>query len=145
MIFDGNYRPNLWPGQLVTRQVYEAMYRLTDIALPTIEDERQVFGDVDKNAIMERLQSWGVSEIVLKMGELGCLVMTAHERESVAANKVAVVDTTSAGDSFNAGYLAARLRGQSASEAAKVGHRLASVVIRHRGAIIPVTAMPSEQ
>lgn len=145
VIFDGNYRPNLWPGQLVTRQVYEAMYRLTDIALPTIEDEQQVFGDVDKNAIMERLQSWGVSEIVLKMGELGCLVMTAHERESVAANKVAVVDTTSAGDSFNAGYLAARLRGQSACEAAKVGHRLASVVIQHRGAIIPVTAMPSEQ
>ncbi|MCB1698786.1 MAG: sugar kinase, partial [Halioglobus sp.] len=44
--------------------------------------------------------------------------------------------------SFNAGYLAARLRDQCASDAAQAGHRLASVVIQHRGAIIPVEHMP---
>lgn len=140
--FDSNYRPKLWASRDVTQQAYKAMYRLTDLALPTIEDEQQVFGDVDQSHILERLQSWGVGEIVLKMGEQGCLVVADRELESVSANKVTVVDTTSAGDSFNAGYLAARLQGQSASDAARAGHRLASVVIQHKGAIIPLEKMP---
>ena len=143
VVFDSNYRPKLWPDRRVTRQSYEAMYRLTDVALPTIEDEQEVFGDADPNAIIERLQSWGVGEIALKMGPQGCLVVTSEARELVSTKEVAVVDTTSAGDSFNAGYLAARLKGLCVSEAAIAGHRLASVVIQHRGAIIPIEAMPS--
>ena len=144
VVFDSNYRPKLWTDLAETQQAYEAMYRLTDIALPTIEDEQQVFGDADPNQIIERLQGLGVQEIALKMGEQGCLVTTGEVRELVAANKVAVVDTTSAGDSFNAGYLAGRINGNSPSAAAVNGHRLASAVIQHRGAIIPMSAMPAE-
>jgi 2-dehydro-3-deoxygluconokinase len=47
------------------------------------------------------------------------------------------VDTTAAGDSFNAAYLAARIAGASALDAASSGHALAGQVIRHRGAIMP--------
>ena len=143
VVFDSNYRPKLWSNQQATRDAYEAMYRLTDLALPTIEDEQQLFGDVDYNAVVERLRCCGVEEIALKMGERGCLVVGDSGEELVAANKVSVVDTTSAGDSFNAGYLAARLKGLSVVDAARNGHRLASVVIQHRGAIIPLDAMPT--
>lgn len=48
---------------------------------------------------------------------------------------------TAAGDSFNAGYLAARFGGASPEEAAKKGSRLAALVVQHRGAIIPRDAM----
>jgi len=51
------------------------------------------------------------------------------------------IDTTSAGDSFNAGYLAARFEGQDPEQAARLAHRLASIVIQHRGAIVPAEAM----
>jgi 2-dehydro-3-deoxygluconokinase len=54
-----------------------------------------------------------------------------------------IVDTTAAGDSFSAGYIAARRGGAPPAKAAMAGHRLASVVVRHRGAIIPGSAMPS--
>jgi 2-dehydro-3-deoxygluconokinase len=54
-----------------------------------------------------------------------------------------VVDTTGAGDSFNAAYLAARLLDRPALEAARWGNRLAAVVVQHPGAIIPREAMPS--
>lgn len=53
------------------------------------------------------------------------------------------MDTTAAGDAFSAGYLAERLNGGSAQQAAQRGHRLAATVIQHRGAIIPATAMPA--
>ena len=142
VVFDSNYRPKLWPSVDVARQSYETMYRLTDIALPTIEDEQQVFEDSDQSAIIERLQSWGVQEIALKLGPQGCMVIEGETRELVAANQVAVVDTTSAGDSFNAGYLAARLKGFGVSHAARAGHNLASAVIQHPGAIIPIEKMP---
>lgn len=142
VIFDSNYRPKLWKDKETTRKAYEAMYQLTDLALPTVEDEQELFGDADHNAVIARLQSWGVSEIVVKMGEKGCLVVNGETQTLVPSNKVSVVDTTSAGDSFNAGYLAERLKGSAPEIAAKNGHKLASVVIQHRGAIIPLSAMP---
>jgi 2-dehydro-3-deoxygluconokinase len=55
-----------------------------------------------------------------------------------------VVDTTAAGDSFGAGYMAARLAGKDAAAAARAGHTLAGAVIRQRGAIIPRESMPAE-
>ncbi len=47
------------------------------------------------------------------------------------------IDTTAAGDSFNAAYIAARLSGDGPQAAAAAAHRLAGEVIRHRGAIMP--------
>ena len=52
------------------------------------------------------------------------------------------VDTTAAGDSFNAGYIAGRIGGASPHEAALAGHRLAGAVIMSPGAVIPRNAMP---
>ena len=140
--FDGNYRPKLWESRAAAGQAYERMYAITDIALPTIEDEQMVFGNETPDAIIDRLHACGVSEVVLKMGGKGCVVSTQEGRELVESNKVQVVDTTSAGDSFNAGYLAARMQGEQPIQAAMAGHKLASVVIQHRGAIIAVEAMP---
>jgi len=147
--FDGNYRPKLWGSKANAVATYETMYGLTDIALPTIEDEQMVFGNDTPDAIIERIHSYGVSEVVLKVGSKGCLVSDgkgSHEKspELVESNKVNVVDTTSAGDSFNAGYLASRISGNKPSSAALAGHQLASIVIQHRGAIIPVEMMPKD-
>ena len=54
-----------------------------------------------------------------------------------------VVDTTAAGDSFAAAYLAARLDGAEPAAAARAGHELAGTVVRYPGAIIPPAAMPA--
>ena len=52
-----------------------------------------------------------------------------------------VVDTTAAGDSFAAGYLARRLAGADPVDATRYGNRLAARVVQHRGALIPRDAM----
>jgi 2-dehydro-3-deoxygluconokinase len=46
------------------------------------------------------------------------------------------MSSTGAGDSFNGGYLSARLAGQSLQQAAEAGHRTASVVIGQKGALV---------
>ena len=132
-----------WSDRAITHAVFDKMYALTDIALPSVEDELLVTGLSSEEDVVKRLTDFGIGEIVLKMGEKSCLVLNESVSEYVDTEEVSVVDTTSAGDSFNAGYIAARLRGQSAVASCAVGHRLASTVIQHKGAIIPATAMPN--
>ena len=143
LIFDGNYRPNLWQSTEEAMNCYKALYSLTDIALPTLEDEQILFGYENAEATLDAIMMLGASEIVLKMGEEGCLYSNDGKVGFVPTKKVSVVDTTSAGDSFNAGYLATRLKGLPMVASCEAGHILASTVIQHRGAVIPKSEMPS--
>lgn len=142
VVFDGNYRPRLWASPEVARDAYEHMYRICDLVLPTDEDEEMLFGPETPEQVIQRLQSFGVEEVVLKMGPNGCLIGCGAESQFVPSEKVVVVDSTAAGDSFNAGFLAAKVEGKSSQDAASQAHKLASTVIQHRGAIIPLEAMP---
>jgi 2-dehydro-3-deoxygluconokinase len=141
--FDPNYRAAGWPSPEVARAAMIDALRRADVALPTLADERLLFGDSDAETCAARLRALGVAEVVVKMGAEGCLVSCGGELRFVpACPAVEVVDTTAAGDSFNAAYLAARFAGAEPEEAARQGHRLAAEVIRHPGAIIPRAAMP---
>ncbi len=140
--FDSNHRPALWSDAATAKTVYEQMYAHTDIALSTADDEYHLFGGTEPNSIVERLQLSGVQEIVVKDGNEGCLLLSAGDKVQVPALQVDVVDTTAAGDSFNAAYLASRSKGLDTLSAVQNGHALAGAVIGHRGAIVPGEAMP---
>jgi 2-dehydro-3-deoxygluconokinase len=115
----------------------EALKRV-DIALPAYDDEAVLWGDPSPEATIERLQAFGVNEIVVKNGPNSALVAAGDNRNFVPVPDVVVpVDLTAAGDGFNAGYLAARISGSTPIDAASAAHRLAGHVIRHRGAISP--------
>jgi 2-dehydro-3-deoxygluconokinase len=137
--FDGNFRPRGWKGDLPrTRTVFMEALKRVDIALPTYDDEAVLWGDPSPEATVERLQAFGIGEIVVKNGPSGALVASGGQREFIPVPEVVQpVDTTAAGDSFNAAYLAARLSGTAPAEAAAAAHRLAGEKIRHRGAIMP--------
>jgi 2-dehydro-3-deoxygluconokinase len=140
--FDGNFRPRGWKGDVNrTRTVFMEALKRVDIALPTFDDEALLWGDASPEATVERLQAFGIGEIAVKNGPNSALVAAEGSREHVPVPQVVVpVDTTAAGDSFNAAYLAARLSGEAPAAAAATAHRLASEVIRHRGAIVPRAA-----
>lgn len=144
--FDNNYRPRLWRDAAQARHWYEQVLRITDIALLTYEDECMLWGDSNVEQVFARCRDLAIGEVVLKRGHEPCLVETSAGRQSIAAIAVAphlVVDTTAAGDSFSAGYLAARLQGGcTPADCATLGHRIASTVIQYRGGLIPRDAMP---
>lgn len=140
--FDSNYRPALWPDdeKQTVQASYKAMYQTTDLALVTFDDEQLIWGDTTPQETIKRLRELGVKNIVVKLGAEGCLVSDSQTESAyhVATTPVAkVVDTTSAGDSFNGGFLATYLSGSSIEDACHNGNVLAGEVIQHRGAIIP--------
>ena len=140
--FDGNFRPRGWRGDLPrTRTVFMEALKRVDIALPAYDDEAVLWGDPSPEATVERLQAFGIGEIVVKNGPNSALVAAGGKSEFIPVPEVVVpVDLTAAGDGFNAAYLAARMADKAPTEAAAAAHRLAGQVIRHRGALMPRAA-----
>lgn len=136
--FDPNIRPALWPDRETVRSALMAAAGVSGLVLPTHADEVPYFGDADDEATVRRYLEAGSEEVVVKNGREPALVATASESVRVAARPVEhVVDATGAGDSFNGAYIAARLSGAGLKEAAELGHRTASIVIGHHGALVP--------
>lgn len=140
VVMDSNYRPRGWAGDTAegktwAQATFRRFWSLADVALPTFDDEQALWDDASVDATAARLTSLGIGEIAIKNGPAGAHVFTAGQQSFVACpENITPVDTSAAGDSFNAAYLAARLRGATCEAAALAGHRLAGIVIQHRGA-----------
>jgi 2-dehydro-3-deoxygluconokinase len=143
IVFDTNFRARGWPDLDVARRVFGQAFETADIALASTEDLQPLWPGESNEALLARI---GSPEAVLKLAEPKCIVRAGGTTREVAAEPLTnpVVDTTAAGDSFAAAYLAARLNGADPAEAARAGHHLAGVVVCYPGAIIPRSAMPAD-
>lgn len=140
--YDSNFRASLWPVVDEIRNLQRRLLPMVDTFLSSFSDECAVFGDKDIAVTAERLSGSGVREWVVR-GEPGETVTSGSGRQAAAyAAAAKVIDTTGAGDSFDAGYLAARLSGHDAAVAVRAGHALAAIVVTQRGAIISREATP---
>ena len=144
VVFDTNYRPRLWRDDATARANFDAMWAATSVALPSYDDEERLYPGLSPLQVVDRIAGFGPREVVLKNGAHGPMIRVHGKTvQTEMARAARVVDTSGAGDSFNAGYLAARFRGEAPLEAAAAGHRLASAVICHHGAVIAREAMPA--
>jgi 2-dehydro-3-deoxygluconokinase len=139
--FDSNYRPRAWSSVEVARREIRDQLALTDLVLSSLEDETGLNGVGSAEEACDLIHGFGPRTVVIKQGGQGCVVSINGRKTVVPAIKVdKIVDATAAGDSFNAGFLAATLRGEEPEEAARLGHRCAAIVIGHHGAIVPRAA-----
>lgn len=140
--FDCNYRPHLWTSSAEAIEIYRRLYPISDIVFLTTEEAEIVLEGAAGRAIHERLRTLGAGEIVVKDGDRPCTISTADQFLEVPAETVeTVVDTTAAGDSFSAVYLVARSFGCGPEISARLAHKTAAYVVRHRGAVAPLDKM----
>ena len=141
--FDNNYRPRLWASAVEAQAAFSAAAAVATLALMTLDDEQALWGQADAQAQLQQTLALPVAEVVVKRGAQPTWVRTAGQAAtSVPVEAVPrVVDTTAAGDSFAGAYIAARLSGATAIDAAAAGNRLAARVVQHRGAVLPLDSM----
>jgi len=136
--FDNNYRASLWKSPKSARRWTESVFPLIDIYLPSKDDEANLFG-LSEAELLGHFSNLEISEIVIKDGGQSCQILVGGDYSKVKFSKVSPIDTTAAGDSFNAGYLASRLKGNTPKRAVTAGHLLASQIIMHPGALVSET------
>lgn len=141
-VFDTNFRARGWPDLNIARAVYRDAFDAADIILASSEDLLPLYPGESHDGLLARIPG---GEVVLKLSEPASILRLDGALRQTRAEALAkpVVDTTAAGDSFAAAYIAARLAGVDPVQAARAGHALASVVVCHPGAIIPRAAMPA--
>lgn len=144
VVFDTNFRARGWPDLDLARSNFKAAFEVADIVLASTEDLKPLYPGEDSAGLMARIVS---PELVLRLDEPVSLLRFPGGTGDVSAEpaRKPAVDTTAAGDSFAAAYIAARLSGADPIEAARAGHRLAGAVVCYPGAIIPLYAMPPKR
>jgi 2-dehydro-3-deoxygluconokinase len=138
IIFDTNFRSTLWPSVAAARATMEAVWPAVETSLVTFDDEKELWNDEAPEVTAHRFHRAGIAKVIVKCGAAGCLLSIDGNATRIPPQIVDnVVDTTAAGDAFNAAYLASRLTGSDEYESCKAGNCLAGLVIQHPGAIIP--------
>lgn len=137
--YDSNYRPRLWESSMAARDWSQRAMAVATIGLPTGDDERLMLGSQDHDAaIADRWLAAGCQEVAVKGGAAGCTLASFSQPPMHSpCLPVTMVDSSGAGDAFNAAYLAAKLTGDAPQRAAAQAHRLAAWVIGRHGALPP--------
>lgn len=131
--FDGNYRPRLWADAATAIDARDRAIACADIGLPTLDDETLLSGQTSADEVAAHWNRFGAGEVIVKLGVEGCRLPDGTNLPP--PERLSPVDTSGAGDAFNAGYLGARLKGALPRAAAFNGHRLAGWTVMRHGAI----------
>lgn len=132
---DFNYRPALWPSAEAARAALDGVVPACRYVSLSSEDSRPLYGREAEDLAAE----WAAAgaEVVARDESHAVNVHRPDGRTATPAPaRVKAVDTTGAGDSFNAAYLSSRLAGATIAEAVARAHALAGIVVCHRGAIV---------
>jgi 2-dehydro-3-deoxygluconokinase len=138
IVFDPNYRSQLWENIETARAETDIALSLSDIVLPGVDDFSALYDIHAATDVIEYCQQQGAGEIIVKNGlnsVLTCVKGYIEAHSIIPAEKV--IDTTSAGDAFNGVWLGARLSGHDMSHAVAMGAHAAKTVIQFPGAIAP--------
>ena len=123
------------PGHLYSERGLEKTKEIiknSKVIFPS-EHEVTMLTGCDYKEGCEVLLSTGVEIVAVTRGEKGCYVTDGKREIDVPAQKVNVVDTTGAGDAFDAGFLYGLIKGKDLKECAILGNKVASLCIQKKG------------
>ena len=110
------------------------LFPLVDWIFPNELESEFLSGHTNGPQAVERFLSYGLEAVILKLGEVGCVVGTGEGVFAVPAFDIQVQDTTGAGDSFDAGFITGQLRGLSWRASGLLANALGSLAASVVGA-----------
>jgi 2-dehydro-3-deoxygluconokinase len=135
--YDTNLRLQLWPLDRA-RVVIHGAVALCDIALPGLDDARQLTGFDRPEEVCTFYLGLGCRVVALTMGKAGTMVATPDRLEVIAARPVEAVDATGAGDTFDGAFLAEWLVHGDPFRAAAYANAAAALSTLGQGAVAPM-------
>ena len=138
--FDPNLRPKLWNDKKEMCDVIMAGANLSDIILPSFEDEATWFSDADPMSTLARYQNVGAETVVVKNAGDPVSFWSKHGTGTYLVESVEkIIDSTAAGDSFNAEILVGLLREIPLADAINNAANLAKKVLMGQGALVKIS------
>lgn len=116
-----------------TADVPEEAYRLSAVFCPNEHEAALLTGTRDEAAAARALLGRGARNVVITLGERGCLLATADGIHELPGERVEAVDTTGAGDAFVGSLAFFLARGLDLADAARRANRVAAVSVRSPG------------
>lgn len=120
------------------QDVFESALPFCDVALPSYDDLQNLYPRLTPAAVAAHLLQKGARRVILKLGRDGCLVANSKQTVQLPSVTTEIVDTTGAGDCFDAGFIAGLVNGLDDVESAKVGAVAAAACIRHVGGAVGI-------
>lgn len=143
IVFDPNLRPRLWSSNETMTQAIMEGAAVSDIVLPSFEDEASWFDDATPDHTAARYLNAGATTVFVKNGADPVLFAEGPTRVGIPVEPVSpIIDTTAAGDSFNAGILAGHAAGVSFEHGIAYACNLAREVVQKKGALVQ-TELPA--
>ncbi|MBR1758174.1 MAG: carbohydrate kinase family protein [Lachnospiraceae bacterium] len=113
-----------------------------DYFLPSYIEAKELTGKDIPEEQADEFLAWGAKNVVIKLGEEGCLVRNAQESFRTPIYKTnAVVDTTGAGDNFVASFLTGVLKGWSHKRCAEFASAAGSICVEKVGATAAIESL----
>ena len=141
--FDPTLRSDVWNSENTLRRTYSKMLKLSDIATFSREEAEFILETSDPKKAAEKALRCGVGIVGIKLGSEGAYVKTKEGIDvSAPAFKVKAVDTTGAGDGWNAALIVGLCRGWEPETCVKIANAVGALVVTKHGAI---TALPYKE
>jgi len=128
---------SLDPGEIYARKGLAALEPILEkchVLMPNARELQILAGKPDYQDNANVMLDKGAKTVAVKLGKNGCYVTDGKEKHHVEAFKAKVVDTTGAGDAFNAGFLYGLLKDKELGECGMIGNFVASRCVMKMGA-----------
>ncbi|MDD5111741.1 MAG: carbohydrate kinase family protein [Candidatus Altiarchaeota archaeon] len=127
---------SLSPGDLYTKKGLKKLRPLLERCGVLILNKKEIeqLTGTDYKSACKKLSKLGVKQIAVTLGPKGCYIHCQDKGTPIPCKKIRPLDTTGAGDAYNAGYLTGILKGKTPLESGRLGNQTAAKCITHKGA-----------